>query len=67
FHAGSAGLCKVVEKCQPRLCICGHIHERPGWEHLGKTLVVNCNMGKGGGGALVTYDGGDAVDVDMLP
>lgn len=67
FHAGSAGLYRMIVRRQPRLFICGHIHERPGWKYVGKTLVVNCNMGKGRGGALVTYDGGNTMNVEMLP
>ncbi len=67
FHAGSAGLYKMIVRCQPRLFICGHIHERPGWKYVEKTLVVNCNMGRGRGGALVTYDEGGTMNVEMLP
>jgi Icc-related predicted phosphoesterase len=67
FHAGSDGLYKMIVRCQPRLFLCGHIHERPGWKYVGETLVVNCNMGKGRGGALVTYDGASTMKVKMLP
>lgn len=67
FHAGSGGLYAMLERRQPRLFLCGHIHERHGSMHVGETLVVNCNMGEGRGGALVTYDGADTLDVSMLP
>jgi Icc-related predicted phosphoesterase len=66
FHAGSRGLYTMIVRRQPRLFLCGHIHERPGWKYVGKTLVVNCNMGGGRGGALVTYDGKNDVKVTML-
>jgi Icc-related predicted phosphoesterase len=66
FHAGSAGLYKMIARRQPRLFLCGHIHERPGWKYVGETLVVNCNMGGGRGGALVTYDGANDMEVAML-
>jgi putative phosphoesterase len=67
FHAGSASLYKMIVRRQPRLFICGHIHERPGWKYVGETLVINCNMGGGREGALVTYDGKNDVEVEMLP
>ncbi|MBW2636728.1 MAG: metallophosphoesterase family protein [Deltaproteobacteria bacterium] len=66
FHAGSAGLYNMIVERQPRIFLCGHIHERPGWRYVGETLVVNCNMGEGRGGALVTYDGKKDVEVVML-
>lgn len=66
FHAGSRGLYTMIVRQQPRIFLCGHIHERPGWRYVGETLVVNCNMGEGRGGALVTYDGKNDVKVTML-
>ena len=44
---------EIILKCQPQLFICGHIHERPGYAFLGKTLVVNCSIGMKGKGALI--------------
>jgi Icc-related predicted phosphoesterase len=41
-HVGSSAVRAVVEKLQPRLVICGHIHDC--WEQretIGSTLVVN--------------------------
>ena len=66
FHAGSRGFYTMIVRRQPRLFLCGHIHERPGWKYVGETLVVNCNMGAGRGGALVTYDGANDMEVTML-
>lgn len=53
FHAGCRSMNKIILKCQPQLFICGHIHERPGYAFLGKTLVVNCSIGMKGKGALI--------------
>ena len=53
FHAGCKILREIVSKRQPQLFICGHIHERPGYAFLGKTLVVNCSIGMKGKGALI--------------
>ena len=43
-----------VLRLRPRLLACGHVHESPGVERVGDTLVVNCTMGDGKtGGALI--------------
>ena len=53
LHGGSKELRVIVDKYKPRLVLCGHIHEDPGFTKIGKTTVVNCSMGKRGEGALV--------------
>ena len=55
----------ILEK-QPRMLICGHIHEKPGWALIEKTLVVNCSMGRSGAGALIVLRGDAAPTVRML-
>ena len=40
-HVGSKSLRKIVEKYQPMLYLHGHIHESPGVEHIGRTIVIN--------------------------
>ncbi len=66
FHAGCRGLQQIVLRRQPRLFICGHIHERPGTARLGRTLVVNCNMGKDRGGAMIEWNSNRDPSVEML-
>jgi hypothetical protein len=56
FHAGCMALREIVLAQRPRLLLCGHIHERPGAARLGRTLVVNCNMGRGLAGAMIDWD-----------
>ncbi len=67
FHAGCRSLARIIRKCQPRICICGHIHERSGVASMGETLVVNCNMAGRHNGALIEYDGTGDITVAMLP
>ena len=55
WHAGSRGLRRLVAKASPAVLICGHIHEAAGIERLGRTLVVNCALGKQGQGAIISY------------
>ncbi|MBR9678804.1 MAG: hypothetical protein GON13_00870 [Nanoarchaeota archaeon] len=42
FSAGSIGVRKAIEKLQPDLCLCGHMHETFGLEDsINKTRVIN--------------------------
>lgn len=40
-HIGSPGLRDYIERNQPKLVVCGHVHGAVGAERLGQTLVVN--------------------------
>ena len=41
-HVGSKSVKKYIESNQPKIWLCGHIHEDFGISKLGNTLVVNC-------------------------
>lgn len=56
MHAGSRWIREIIEKYKPRLHLCGHIHEDPGFSKLEETVVVNCSIGKYGRGALIDVD-----------
>ena len=64
LHSGSKKIRKIIENYNPRLVLCGHIHEDPGITRLGKTIVVNCSLGKNGEGALININ--DRIEVDMI-
>jgi len=64
MHSGNIELREIVDKYNPRLVLCGHIHEDPGITRTDKTIIVNCSMGKRGEGALVKIN--KDVDVKML-
>ena len=66
FHAGSRGLKELVDRKQPRVVICGHIHEGAGFDFLGRTLVVNCSLNRKSAGALIEIGPDDAVRVNIL-
>jgi len=66
FHAGCRSLTKVIKMHQPMLMICGHIHEKPGSVFIGKTLVVNCTLGRNHAGAIIELDKGNNLKVEML-
>ena len=66
FHTGSRGLFQLIARCQPAMFICGHIHERPGSAFIGQTIVVNCNMGRTGSGAIIDFEKGRSPEVRIL-
>jgi Icc-related predicted phosphoesterase len=66
FHAGCRRLYRLVVQRQPRLVLCGHIHERPGIAAIGQTTVVNCCLSRTGRGAMVDFDPAGSFKVEML-
>jgi Icc-related predicted phosphoesterase len=66
LHAGSRGLRRLILEKQPRMLICGHIHEKPGVALLAKTIVVNCRMGRSGAGAVIGMNNGHTPVVSMI-
>ncbi len=66
FHAGCRSLTKANKICRPMLMLCGHIHERPGSVFIGKTLVVNCALGRNHAGAMIELDKDNNLKVEML-
>jgi len=63
-HGGSKDLRRLIEECQPRLVLSGHIHEDPGFTTLGRTMVVNCSLAKRFEGCLIELGG--TVSAAML-
>ena len=64
MHGGNKDLRDMIDKFKPRLVLCGHIHEDPGITKIGKTIVINCSMGKRGEGALIELN--DSIYVKMI-
>ncbi len=57
FSAGSKNLLDFVETTQPKMVLCGHIHEQAGIQFVTNcipgTMVVNCAMNKKNHGAII--------------
>lgn len=52
-HVGSTAVRTFIERRQPDLVLCGHIHEARGREQIGRTTVVNCGPAHRGYYAVV--------------
>lgn len=59
--AGSVAVRSFIEKYQPALCLCGHIHESVAEERIGKTQVINPGDLQGGGYVLVRKQNGSVT------
>jgi putative phosphoesterase len=66
FHAGCRRLYQLVLQNQPKLLLCGHIHEAPGVASIGKTQVVNCCVTRFSKGAQVDFDSDGSPEIIML-
>jgi len=66
FHAGSKGLLKLMQKCQPQIIICGHIHEDSGIFTVGKTHVINCAFSRAKSGALMVFKNQNLASIEMI-
>jgi Icc-related predicted phosphoesterase len=53
-HVGSTSVRQFIEAYQPDICISGHIHEAPGEDRLGNTLLLNPGMLAQGGYITLT-------------
>ncbi|MBF0450091.1 MAG: metallophosphoesterase [Candidatus Magnetomorum sp.] len=61
-HVGSQAVLAFIEKHQPDILLCGHIHEARGTDTIGQTKAVNPGLFAEGGYALIQYDQG-ALDI----
>jgi len=65
---GSSAVREAVEKYQPLLVLCGHIHESRGVAKIGRTTVVNPGSEYGEGilrGAIINIQDGNVLSYQM--
>ncbi|MBA4367877.1 MAG: hypothetical protein C0403_09600 [Desulfobacterium sp.] len=65
-HSGSQKIHNIITQKQPLLFLCGHIHEDIGQSVIGKTTVVNCSIGKSGGGAIIQLETNQMPKVNFI-
>jgi len=53
-HIGEIINRKVIEKYQPLICVCGHMHDNQGIDKIGKTILLNPGYGKFGESAIIS-------------
>jgi uncharacterized protein len=63
-HVGSEVIRAFVERTQPGLVLCGHIHESRGLDEIGRSRIVNPGPVSAGHYAVVEVDGELSVRLD---
>lgn len=63
-HVGSEALRATIEKHQPNLCLCGHIHEAKSEDIIQKTKVVN--IGPASEGNFTIVDVNKEIEVNTI-
>ncbi len=64
LHVGSTAVRAFIDRAQPDLVLCGHIHESRGEDHIGRTHVVNPGPVSAGHYAIVEI--GEALTVKVV-
>lgn len=58
MHVGSKSVRKFIEKHQPDIVLCGHIHEASGEDCINESRIFNPGMASGGGYVVVSIENG---------
>lgn len=66
IHAGSKVIREFIEKTKPVLVVCGHIHEAPGTDLLGESLILNPGPAYKGFYAIAEVDGNAAAEMSII-
>ncbi len=67
IHVGSTAVREFIEKNQPDICICGHIHEARNVDTIGNTTIVNPgNFSDGGYVVLRSVNGELSAELKLL-
>ncbi|MBI5472231.1 MAG: metallophosphoesterase [Ignavibacteriae bacterium] len=64
-HLGSTAVREFIERSQPDVAICGHIHEARGVDVIGRSQIVNCGPVGKGCYVLITVD--DQISISLKP
>ena len=61
-HVGNKRLKNLIQKIQPRLLLCGHIHEDRGISHLNNTIIINV----GAAGCIIEINEDDTITYKLI-
>lgn len=62
-HVGSTAVREFIQKRQPHIVVCGHIHEARGIDRIGQSEIVNCGAARLGSYAIITID--KTIHIDL--
>lgn len=65
-HVGSESVRKIIEEYQPRLNLCGHIHEARAFDMLDNTVIANPGMLADGYGCLIEIDNNNNIIANFV-
>jgi len=54
-HVGFKGFTDFIKKYQPRVFVCGHMHEYQGIKQLGRTMIISVGAAKQGKAVIIDY------------
>ena len=64
LNIGSISIRDAIEKYQPDLCLCGHVHESQSQEKIGKTLCINPGASKSGNATILEFS--NEIKVELV-
>jgi putative phosphoesterase len=62
-NVGSKAVREIIEKYQPDVVICGHIHESKGIDKIGKSKIVNCGPASKGNYVIINIS--NTINIEM--
>ena len=65
-HVGFRGFTEYIRKYQPKIFICGHMHEYQGIKKLGKTKIIATGAAKEGKAVIIDIEKGKVKKIEFL-
>lgn len=65
-HVGSKSVRRIIDEFQPRVNLCGHIHEARAIDMIGNTVVINPGILENGYGCLMEVDENKNIIADFV-